>query len=300
MKVFIQHRGSNALSRATVCQLSRGAGHVGVGIFTPRQWYMNWPISRDALHFVVQVELPASHGAIRYIPSFEADLPRFALDMDEISAFRFGDVSLKSTNSHIKVRGAIASTFNVYSMNGGISGTFNTTDSLAIVTTNSPVSVRIGAVNEEPEKPTVVFIQTTNERITADISLISNTSSGAGGAFSVSTQTTNGPIEVVYDDSPVDSVLTFYAMSTNSPVHAVLHHAYEGTFALATTNAGAGLECMRDVEDPSGRGRERSLTKHSVDRNRIFGKVEWVPSIDYNRDGYVDIATTNYVIAVTV
>jgi hypothetical protein len=107
---------------------------------------------------VVEVELSASRGAVRYLPSFEADLPRFALDMGDISAFRFGDVSLKSTNSHIKVRvliyacatanlsqGRVASTFNVHSTNGGISGAFNTTNSLTIVTTNSPVSVRIGA-----------------------------------------------------------------------------------------------------------------------------------------------------------
>jgi hypothetical protein len=127
---------------------------------------------------VVEVELPASHGAVRYLPSFEADLPRFALDMGDISAFRFGDVSLKSTNNHIKVRviillvfacatanlpqGAVASTFNVHSTNGGISGAFNTTDSLSIITTNSPVSVRIGAVNEKSEKPTNVLIRTTN------------------------------------------------------------------------------------------------------------------------------------------
>jgi hypothetical protein len=127
---------------------------------------------------VIEVELPASREAVRYLPSFEADLPSFALDMDDISAFRFGDVSLKSTNSHIKVRviilpiyactaanllqGAIASTFNVHSTNGGISGAFNTTNSLTIVTTNSPVSVRIGAVNEKSEKPTNVLLQTTN------------------------------------------------------------------------------------------------------------------------------------------
>jgi hypothetical protein len=129
---------------------------------------------------------------------------------------------------------------------------------------------------------------------------MSNSSSGAGGAFSVRTHTTNSPIEVVYADSPVDSVLTFDAVSTNSPVHAVLHRAYEGTFALATTNAGAVLDRLRDVEDPSGRGRERSLTKRFVGTNRIFGKVEWVPSSDYNRAGLVNIATTNDVVTLTV
>jgi len=140
----------------------------------------------DALHFVVEVELPASRGAVRYIPSFQADLPMFALDMDDMSAFRFGNVSLRSTNSHIEVRviiiflytcatakppqGVIANTINVHSTNGRISGAFNTTDSLKIVATNSPVSVRVGAVNEKPERPTEVFIQTTNELVSRSLS----------------------------------------------------------------------------------------------------------------------------------
>ncbi len=129
---------------------------------------------------------------------------------------------------------------------------------------------------------------------------MSNSSSGAGGAFGVRTYTTNSPIEVVYDDSPVDSVLKFDAVSTNSPVHASLHRAYEGTFALATTNGGALLDRLHDVEDPSGKGRERSLTKRSVGRTRVFGKVEWEPSSDYNRAGSVDVATTNDMITLTV
>jgi hypothetical protein len=300
VKVFVHHRGSKALSRAAACQLSRGDGQVGVGIFTSRPWFIHWPIpSRDALHFVIEVELPASREAVRYLPSFEADLPSFALDMDDISAFRFGDVSLKSTNSHIKVRGAIASTFNVHSTNGGISGAFNTTNSLTIVTTNSPVSVRIGAVNEKSEKPTNVLLQTTNGRIKADVSLISNSSSGTGGAFDVRAHTTNSPIEVVYDDSPVDSFLKFNAISTNSPVRAVLHRAYEGTFSLSTTNAGAVLDRLRDVEDPSGKGRQRSVTKRTVGRY-ISGKVEWVPSSDFNQAGSVNLATTNEMISLTV
>ena len=39
VKVFVHHRGSIALSRATVCQLSRGNRQVGVGIF------VRWPMS---------------------------------------------------------------------------------------------------------------------------------------------------------------------------------------------------------------------------------------------------------------
>lgn len=112
--------------------------------------------------------------------------------------------------------------------------------------------------------------------------------------------TTNSPIEVTYDDSPVDSVLKFNAASTNAAVRAVLHRGYEGTFALSTTNAGAVLDRLRDVEDPSGRGRERSLTKRFVGKNHIYGEVEWGPSGDIDRAGSVNIATTNDVISLTV
>ena len=129
-------------------------------------------------------------------------------------------------------------------------------------------------------------------RIKADVSLISNSPSGTGGAFDVGAHTTNSPIEVVYDDSPVDSLLTFNAVSTNSPVRAVLHRAYEGRFTLSTTNAGAFLDRLRDVEDPSGQGRGRGLTARD-ERNHISGRVEWVPSNDYNQAGSVNLATTN-------
>jgi hypothetical protein len=39
VKVFVHHRGSKALSRAAACQLSRGDGQVGVGIFV--RWLLS-------------------------------------------------------------------------------------------------------------------------------------------------------------------------------------------------------------------------------------------------------------------
>jgi hypothetical protein len=110
--------------------------------------------------------------------------------------------------------------------------------------------------------------------------------------------TTNGPIEVVYDDSPVDSVLKFNALSSNFPVGAFLHRAYEGTFALSS-NAHSSVDFLRDVEDPSGQGRQRRLTR--LDRGRYrSGKVEWVPSSGYDHAGSVNIATTNDLVVLTV
>jgi hypothetical protein len=116
----------------------------------------------------------------------------------------------------------------------------------------------------------------------------------------VHARTTNGPVTIVYHDSPVDSVLNFDALSTNSPIHVVLHDAYEGKFSLHTTNSNAVLDHPRDVEDPSGLGRERRLLSHSVNKQGVYGEVEWSPSRGNGRAGSVDIKTTNNLIKLSI
>lgn len=112
--------------------------------------------------------------------------------------------------------------------------------------------------------------------------------------------TRNGSIKIVYDDSPVDSVLKFDAHTTNSPVHAMLHPAYEGTFCLRTTLCGVVLDPLPDVEDPSGLGRKRRLSTHSVNKQVKCGGVKWSPSKSDGRAGSVDIRTTENFIKLSI
>jgi len=273
---------------------------MGVGIFTSSSHFIPWHPQNSDLRFVVEVGLPPSRGTIRHISSFHADLPMFALAMGDLSAFRFGDIALKSSNRPIRAKGVVANSLKVNSINGAISGNFNTTGSLTLITTNSRVSVRVGVENMESERSTEVLIQTVNAPIEADISLTSKSSVGTGGTFGVHAHTTNGPINIVYDDSPVDSVLNFDAQSTNAPVHAVLHHAYEGTFSLQTVNSEVVLDRLRNVEDPSGLGRRRRLSTQSVTKQLVYGEVEWSPSRSDGRAGSVDIKTTNNLIKLSI
>ena len=136
--------------------------------------------------------------------------------------------------------------------------------------------------------------------IEADISLSSKSSFGTGGTFGVHAHTTNGSIKIVYDDAPVDSVLKFDAHTTNSPVHAVLHPAYEGTFCLRTTLCEVVLDPLRDIEDPSGLGRKRRLSTHSVNKQVECGGVEWQPSKSDGQAGSVDIRTTDNLIKLSI
>ncbi|KAI9511484.1 hypothetical protein F5148DRAFT_1373789 [Russula earlei] len=315
--VFVNRRGAEALSRASVCRLSRKGGEAGVGVFAPRKRHIPWPLPGGGLRFVVQVELPTRGDAVRYVPSFRVDMPLFAMTMGNLSAFRFGDVALKSSNSPVAVERVVANALTIRAMNGAIKGNFNTTDSLTIVTTNGPVSVRVGAENGGSEKSTNVLIQTSNalvlslkslfdllsnplRLIEADISLTSKSSSGTGGTFNIRTHTSNGPINIVYDDSPVDSILNFDAQSTNAPVGVTLHQAYEGAFSLETTNSKAVLDRSRHVEDPSGQGRGRMVTTNSVKTQFVNGKIAWFPSSRDRRAGSVDIGTTNAFVKLSI
>jgi len=294
---------------------------------TPSRWnIIPWLGRGSNLRFIVEVELPPSRGAVRYLPSFRADLPNFALAMDDLSAFHFGDFALKTSNNAINVevlalqyfryavaehqQGVIANSVEIQTTNAGIRGSFNTSDDLTLITTNLPISVRVGAANGGFQKSTNVLIHTTNafvlrfnplfdllsnplSHIEADISLKSKSSSGTGGSFGVHAHTTNGFIKIVYDDSPVDSVLNSDVQSTNAPVHVALHRAYEGAFSLRTSNSPASLDRLRHVEDPSGRGRKRVLSNRSTNGHAVYGEVEWSPSSRDGRAGSVDVSTTN-------
>jgi hypothetical protein len=131
------------------------------------------------------------------------------------------------------------------------------------------------------------------------MSLTSMSTPGTGGTFSVHTHSTNGPIKVIFGDSPVNAVLNFDAQSTNSPVHAVLHPAYEGTFSMHTTNADAVLDDSHKV-DPSGHGRRRRLFIDSASNRDMHGELEWLPSINDKQAGSVNISTTNALIKLTI
>lgn len=98
----------------------------------------------------------------------------------------------------------------------------------------------------------------------------------------------------------MDSVLKFDAQSTNGPVHATLHCAFEGAFSLQTTNSEVVLDRSRNVEDPSGRGRKRVLSTRSVSRQVVYGEVEWLPSRSDSRTGSVDITTTNNLLKLSI
>lgn len=124
----------------------------------------------------------------------------------------------------------------------------------------------------------------------ASISLTSV--SDVGGAFNVTTTTSNGPLAVDFPASPVDSKLTLSAKTSNSPAYVSLNPAYEGIFKLQTSPwFKAEVNVDKDVVDPSGKDRKRNVVIKDVVRGSLSGSVNWDGEDGREAEGVVDVST---------
>ncbi len=133
----------------------------------------------------------------------------------------------------------------------------------------------------------------------SNLSLSTNSSSGAGGDFRVYTHTSNAPLDVSISVSPPDSHLVFEGSTKNAPARVALPAAFEGGFLLQTTHFHPTLHVSPDVKDPAGRGRLRKVDERVIAGRAVIGNVSWVPPGDRPwvdadaRAGWASIVTHN-------
>jgi hypothetical protein len=83
----------------------------------------------------------------------------------------------------------------------------------------------------------------------------------------------------------------FDAHTSFSPVSVKLHETYEGKFSLETTFDKPDVSVDKDVEDPSGKKRERKVNMERVGRGELTGSVRWGEE-EGTEKGVVNIETT--------
>lgn len=296
VSILVGFRSREALSRATVCSLEREEGQNGIGIFTPTVHDRHsW---RDMLQFSVTVRLPTpgSGKAPLDVPALETSFHNFkhSFSLSDTS-YRFGSVRLHTTNSGVDVQPMVVDQAIIATTNGHIHGSFNTSTSLTLVTTNAHVDVDARLHNANTEHPTTLHTSSTNGATKVSASLHS-TSETSAGSFNINSRTSNGPLDVSVNDAPADSTLYLSGHTTNSRAQVRLPAAYEGTFVLSTTNSHPTLDHNEEREDPSGRGRKRVVDMNPVDRKgrTVSGEIRWSPRDETSRSkGVVAVSTTN-------
>ncbi|KAF9460719.1 hypothetical protein BDZ94DRAFT_1169062, partial [Collybia nuda] len=272
---------------AKVCLIQRKNGGVGVGIFT-RNWIgRKWRGSE--LYFDTTVVIPRSaHGdKIRHISGLETDFsnsPHYIGDLQGLIDFQY--LNIKTSNALIHAESVRATQGTFSSSNGPIEGIFNTSDHLFLKTTNARIKVDVGLQNDDT-RVTSLKLSTTNNKLEANVNLVS--SSKTGGRYTTAASTTNAPLRLNFPASPVNSSLKLSATTSNSPASISLHPSYEGSFQLSTTQFLPEL-LRRDVEDPSGKGRERKVSVDYVNRRSLKGSVSWS---DNEGPGSITLRSTN-------
>ncbi|KAH9036846.1 hypothetical protein EDB85DRAFT_1938979 [Lactarius pseudohatsudake] len=208
---------------------------------------------RDLIFFNITLSLPEGKE-VTIVPRFETRLPLFSQIVAGLPTHAFVLLATRSASTREM---------------GRLRALFNTSSSLDIETSNTPVKVVVNALNQNNSAPTIVNIRTSNSVLSADLSLISTFENSTSGAFTVVTRTSNSPLEINFSDHAPDGLLKLDAHTSNSPVEVRLHPSFEGTFKLQTSLFSATVSPDLEVVDPAAR---------SVRYSRIIhGDVAWKP-----------------------
>jgi len=270
-----------------VCSLQRTSSEHGVGIFTPQ--HRERRVREDQLQFDVVVRFPVQHSRL-LVNAFETELPLFDHTVGDLAkTVEIRRLSLMGSNMPIVVTSLHAHHAKVVTSNGLITGSFNASTSLELHTCNAPITANVGLLNDPADKATDLILTTSNGPIDSSISLTS--SNTRNGSFNVYATTSNQPIKLNYDISPVDSILHSRVRTSNSPATVSHHSAFEGIISLSSTIFSPGID-KKNVEDPSSQGRHRSLKAFRPSRGVVRGLVYWGAE-KKEETGFTVITTTN-------
>ncbi|OBZ77938.1 54S ribosomal protein L16, mitochondrial [Grifola frondosa] len=295
ISAFYYHE--DALDRAEVCLLQPEEGKNGVGIFTPPRLPLLLPREDYQLSFKIHLRLPLATAESRLtINRLETDLPIFVHQIGDIGdSVLFKSLSLRTTNVPIVVGSLAAEYAELSTTNGNIQGSFNTSTTLELITSNGAIHASVGLFSRDDGMVTRLLMKTSNGKIDSSVNLVSSSENGTGGAFQVGAYTSNAPISITHPSAPVDSVLHLEARTSNSPAIITMHKTFEGSFSLTSSPfIPPSVEAGDVVEDPAHRGRRRSVDVHTIRRGQVEGRVAWLPSEnDPKAMGSAKISTSN-------
>jgi len=292
VEVAASFHSQDALDRANVCAISRMEREHGVGIFTPKGWRSRH--GQDQIHFDITVRIPTSKAAaLTHVRGFETSLPIFSHRLSVSEHVVFGKLDVHGSNMGISATSLYAEHATLKTSNAPISGVFNTSTSLELVTSNAHIKAAVGLTSTQSgpyNDPTKLVMKTSNGPVNAVLSLLSK--HDTGGTYDVSTETSNNFLGVTYDAASPGHTLVHRGRTSNAPATLSLHRAYEGPFALQSSNIPPNLKYDSDVEDPAGKGRTRWVEIHQRVKNVLSGAVGWGSDHSTGK-GSVDLQTSN-------
>lgn len=171
-----------------------------------------------------------------------------------------------------------------------IEGTFNSSNTLILKTSNGAINVDINLSNNA-EKPANLQMHTSNGRVPPSIlliillirprtyraiqSTINLESESDNAAFDLTASTSHGRMQVDVVAAPVDSTLNLHATTSIGALAVKLPATYEGSFTAATSFSSLSVKFDETLEDPTGAGRKRWWEYERKRGGRASGLVGW-------------------------
>ncbi|KAH9942067.1 hypothetical protein B0H21DRAFT_696521, partial [Amylocystis lapponica] len=259
----------------------------GVGIF------VSWHTPSDSAYpvpvaFDIKVRFPRRPANPLHFDSLQTSLTNFAHHVGDLrESANFASFTLNSrglwTTGYEHDLGGAPITVDSFSgkwasfwtNDAEISGKFEVTRGLNIYAGRSLVNASITLVHSDVQPPTSLTVDNALRDHNTNITLISASESGSGGAYDVHINGDSSPVTVGIPYAPLDSVLKFEAVGKNASLHATMHPAFEGTF-FVTNQPSTPTLIDSSAEDPAHFGRERVMDVRRFS-NSIQGYVAWQP-----------------------
>ncbi|KAF8678714.1 diphthine synthase [Rhizoctonia solani] len=296
VKVVARYWNQDALSYTKVCELTKPEGGVGIGIYTPSRIGVG---VGQQIQWTVTVTFPTASQSPLDLNAFATDIGNFRHSIEGLGdRVRFEHLSLKGSNGAVESNGLSVSQATITTSNSKISGKFSATDSLVLKTTNGAIDTDIDITNDDTHKASSLTLESSNARITSRISLLTTHDQRPqpkGGHFIVRATTSNGRLNISYPTTPVNSLLDFTGETSNSSADVALDAAFEGTFAISTSNSHVDLD-DGTPSDPSGKGRKRIVHQTQGSSKAVSGYAFWGNEKDHDRNaetGHVVVSTSN-------
>ncbi|KAF8150502.1 hypothetical protein K438DRAFT_1688372 [Mycena galopus ATCC 62051] len=293
--ITARYHSLHVRDRANVCVMERHrTTGAGIGIFTPAPF--DGQTLEDRLDFRITLSLPSGLGSSLPVYDLETHLPSFSHALDSMrNVLEFNRLVLRSQNEPITVKSMFARNATIETSNALISGTFDASSSLSLVTSNAPIDATVQLRSQSIFTTTELVLRTRNAQLESDVSLMTSSASGEGGKFAVNAETSDGPLIMTFPTSPTRSILTLDAQTSNSPANVWLNHAFEGDFALASNMV---FVDRRPFLDPR---KLRTVFYGDLKNGMVIGNVRWkMPIFKSKIEGFARVATTNNILKLYV
>ncbi|KAK8853502.1 hypothetical protein IAR55_004209 [Kwoniella newhampshirensis] len=291
--VVVRYAGFQDLSTIMrVCQMARGDGGVGVGVYTPQETdgkvanpYSINPAYIPTSHIIIRLP-PSAYQASSppiYFPSLELNLDRMEVRFgDTTSAAEFGSLGIETGRGGMNAGYIAAKNAAIIAADNPVRGRWNVSEALWINVTDGYIAADVilydpstpdytAAVNPAAEfgnlRRSPHFPSALSPAL-AEVSesLVSNTSRHIVTGF----YTTEGTIDVQYLRQPPSVSITALIATLQGTVGVRMHPNYVGPFIAKTIWGEAWIptpNVMPD-QDPQGKKRNRELA---------FGVIEVDP-----------------------